>query len=110
MARPKKTIDYKIVESLANIHCTQEEIAGVIGVSVRTLQRDEEFCRVYKKGMDAGKMSLRRMQYKKAEEGSVSMQIWLGKQWLGQKDVADIQVESNSNGIADEIKAMLRNE
>ena len=32
------------------------------------------------------KASLRRMQYKAAEGGNVTAQIWLGKQILGQKD------------------------
>jgi hypothetical protein len=85
VARPKKEINYETVEKLANIQCTQEEIASFLGLSVRTLQRDEEFCRIYKKGQDNGKMSLRRMQYKLAEKNP-SMAIWLGKQYLGQRD------------------------
>lgn len=83
--RPKKEIDYNAVEKLANIQCTQEEIANFLGISVRTLQRDDEFCRIYKKGQDNGKMSLRRMQYKLAEKNT-AMAIWLGKQYLGQRD------------------------
>ena len=47
VGRPKIQIDYNTVEKLANIQCTQEEIASFLGVSVRTLQRDEEFCRIY---------------------------------------------------------------
>ena len=85
MARPKKEIDYTMVEKLANIQCTQEEIASFLGLSVRTLQRDEEFCHIYKKGQENGKMSLRRIQYKLAEKNT-SMAIFLGKQYLGQKD------------------------
>ena len=91
MARPKIKIDYSIVEKLANIQCTQEEIASFLELSVRTLQRDEEFCRIYKKGQDNGKMSLRRMQFKLADKNP-TMAIWLGKQYLKQKD--NIEVES----------------
>lgn len=91
MARPKKEIDYQAVEKLANIQCTQEEIASFLELSVRTLQRDEEFCRIYKKGQDNGKMSLRRMQFKLADKNP-TMAIWLGKQYLKQKD--NIEVES----------------
>ena len=87
--RPKKEIDYTAVEKLASIQCTQEEIANFLGISVRTLQRDEEFCRLYKKGMDNGKMSLRRTQFKIAEKGNASMAIFLGKQYLGQRDVIE---------------------
>lgn len=88
MARPKKEIDYEVVEKLASIQCTQEEIANFLNLSVRTLQRDEEFCRIYKKGQDNGKMSLRRYQFKLAEKNT-SMAIWLGKQYLGQKDIIE---------------------
>jgi hypothetical protein len=89
MARPKKEIDYELVESLASIMCTQEEIANILSkkveISVRTLQRDEEFCRVFKKGIDNGKMGLRRNQFKMSETNP-TMAIWLGKQYLGQRD------------------------
>lgn len=88
--RPKKEIDYDIVEKLANIQCTQEEIASFLGVSVRTLQRDEEFCHIYKKGQENGKMSLRRIQYKLAEKNT-AMAIFLGKQYLGQRDNVEVQ-------------------
>jgi hypothetical protein len=89
MARPKKIIDYDVVEKLASIQCTQEEIANFLDVSVRTLQRDEEFCRIYKKGQDNGKMSLRRTQFRLAEH-NVTMAIWLGKQYLGQSDKQEV--------------------
>jgi hypothetical protein len=85
MARPKFKIDYDMVEKLAGIQCTQQEIASFLGCSVDTLQRDETFCGIYKKGQENGKMSLRRMQYKLAEKNP-TMAIWLGKQYLGQKD------------------------
>lgn len=88
MARPKKEIDYVVVEKLASIQCTQEEIANFLDISVRTLQRDDKFCHVYKKGMDNGKMSLRRTQFKLAEKNT-SMAIFLGKQYLGQRDVIE---------------------
>jgi hypothetical protein len=84
--RPKKEIDYDTVEKLASIMATQEEIATFLDMSVKTLQRDEEFSRIYKKGLEKGRMSIRRQQYKSAEGGNVTMQIWLGKQYLNQRD------------------------
>lgn len=86
--RPKIVIDYTAVEKLASIQCTQEEIANFLDVSVRTLQRDEEFCRIYKKGQDTGKRSLRRIQFKLAEKNT-AMAIFLGKQYLGQRDIVE---------------------
>lgn len=99
MARPKIEIDYNLCENLAKIQCTQEEIAQMIGVSTRTLQRDEEFCRIYKKGMDQGKMSIRRQQFKSAESGNVTMQIWLGKQYLNQRDRSEIDTTVVNNKL-----------
>lgn len=99
MGRPKIEIDYNLCENLAKIQCTQEEIAQMIGVSTRTLQRDEEFCRIYKKGMDQGKMSIRRHQFKSAESGNVTMQIWLGKQYLNQRDRSEIDTTVVNNKL-----------
>jgi hypothetical protein len=91
--RPKSSLDYETIEKLASMMCTQEEIASYFDVSVRTLQRDEEFCRVYKKGLDKGKMSLRRKQYQMSDT-NVTMAIWLGKQYLGQTDKVDSKIET----------------
>lgn len=104
--RPKKEIDYQTVEKLASIQCTQEEIANFLNLSVRTLQRDEEFCRLYKKGQDNGKMSLRRIQFKLAEKNT-SMAIFLGKQYLGQKDY--VETTETNFGILEDLKEALDN-
>ena len=89
--RPKIQIDYDTVEKLSSIMCTQEEIAAYFDIDVRTLLRDEKFCRIYKKGIEKGKMSFRRQQYKLAEAGNPTMCIWLGKQYLGQKDKQELE-------------------
>ena len=90
VGRPKFQIDYETVEKLAHIQCTKLEIANFLGCSVDTLDRDANFAEHYKKGLDGGKMSLRRMQFKLAEKNS-AMAIFLGKQYLGQKDVVEQQ-------------------
>lgn len=84
--RPKIKIDYGIVERLAKVFATQQEIADILDISVRTLQRDDEFCRIYKKHIGGVKESLRRMQLEAAKQGNVTMLVWLGKQYLGQRD------------------------
>lgn len=85
VGRPKKEIDYAQAEKLANMFCTMEEIAAFFDVSVRTLERDEEFCRIYKIGKNCAKMSLRRKQFNLADKNP-QMAIFLGKQYLGQTD------------------------
>ena len=101
--RPKIEIDYATVEKLANIQCTQDEIASFIGVSTRTLQRDEKFMELFNKGRENGKMSLRRIQWKHAEK-SVPMAIWLGKQYLGQRD----NIEVNNNNEMNKLDELLK--
>ena len=89
--RPKKEIDKKIFENLCGLQCTLEEIAGVFDCSADTIERwckreyKETFADTYKKHSAKGKMSLRRTQFKLAEK-SAAMAIFLGKNYLGQKD------------------------
>ena len=85
MARPKKVINQKQFESLCAIQCTQEEICNVLDVTDKTLTRwcnevyNLSFSEVYEQKRDIGRMSLRRNQFKLAEGGNTTMQIWLGK-------------------------------
>jgi predicted transcriptional regulator len=87
---PKKKIDAELVYNLARIGCTQDEIAVIVGCSKPTLRKhcSSELHR----GLEEMKMSLRRWQFEKAEQGNVVMLIWLGKQYLGQREKADTTV------------------
>ena len=98
--RPKKEIDYVTVEKLANIQCTQEEIASFLGISTRTLLRDEKNKELYEKGRKNRKMSLRRIQRKHTKKNT-TMAIWLGKQYLGQTDKIE---NTNKNDINNQIQ------
>ena len=82
-----KTIDRDLVYKLACIQCTPDEIAEVVGTSSSTLKR--RFGDLLEKGKQAGKKSLRRAQWDKALNGDTRMQIFLGKQYLGQKDTPE---------------------
>lgn len=105
--RPKKVIDYKLVEQLGSIQCTQEEIASALDISVRTLQRDEEFCRIYKSAMNDGRKSLRRLQWDAAHNGNTTMLVWLGKQYLGQRDKRDIEQTVKDTTTLDNVLVQL---
>lgn len=91
MGRPRKEIDPKIFKNLCAIFCTLEEIAGVFDCSPDTIERwcrreyGANFAEVYKKECGRGKSSLRRMQFELAKK-SAAMAIFLGKNYLGQKD------------------------
>jgi hypothetical protein len=62
----------------------------VLGCGRATLHR--RFQKELDKGRDDLRTSLRRWQYMKAREGSIPMLIWLGKQYLEQRDKADTTV------------------
>lgn len=94
MARPKKDIDPDLVFELAKIHCSFTEMAAVLHCSVDTLNR--RFADIIAKGREEGKIKLRRLQWQSAEKGNVVMQLWLGKQYLGQTEKIQQQVESHS--------------
>lgn len=104
--RPKFIVDYDTVEKLAHIQCTYGEIASFLGCSVDRLKRDDEFITRYKKGAEGGKMSLRRYQFKLAEKNT-SMAIFLGKQYLGQKDY--VETTETNFGILEDLKEALDN-
>lgn len=97
MGRPKKEIDKDIFEELCDIQCTEDEIASVFRCSIDTLSRfcksnyKESFAEVYKKLSEGGKTSLRRKQWKLADT-SAPMAIWLGKQYLGQRDSTEVSI------------------
>lgn len=91
--RPKKEIDFDMVDNLLGIMCTGEEVADILGVDYDTLnarikeQFKVSFSDYIREKQSKGKASLRRRQYLTAvEEGNPTMLIWLGKQYLGQKD------------------------
>lgn len=109
MGRPKKQISKKQFEELCQIQCTQEEICAVLDADEKTLQKwcketyGKTFSQVFAEKRCGGRMSLRRKQWNLAETNS-TMAIWLGKQYLGQKDNIDIKSENTQKVyIVDEI-------
>lgn len=79
----------KQIEGLARIQCTMREAGAVLGVNEvtfsRFLQAHGKALAAWEHGKEQGKASLRRNQYRMAENNP-TMAIWLGKQMLGQKD------------------------
>jgi hypothetical protein len=100
---PSKPLDdLSVVIEMIKIQCTQVEICAVLGISEDTLTRRiiehniegvSNFAGLYEKHSHEGKASLRRAQWKAAQGGNVTMQIWLGKQLLGQRDQIRQHVE-----------------
>jgi len=95
--RPEIEIDLNIVQEAAAIGCTDEEIAALCGVSVRTIYRrksDADYQEAYQTGESLGKASLRRVMFIGAMRGNIAAQIFLAKQprFLGYVDKVDHEV------------------
>jgi hypothetical protein len=88
--RPRVVVDERTLAGLAAIQCTYLEMAAVLGVDESTLRT--HYKDLIEKEREGGKISLRRSQYSAALKGNVTMQIWLGKQYLGQRDKQDVDV------------------
>ena len=92
--RPKyklNNLGINIIEKLSNLYCSKEEIAYILGVDISVLENSVNkyiFNDIYKKGLEGGKVRLRKSQFELAKR-SHTMAIWLGKQYLGQKDLPD---------------------
>jgi len=101
--RPLREFDRKTFENLCELQCTEKEICDFFETTDKTLiawikrtYKDEvenpSFSEVFEKYAASGKISLRRYQFRLAEK-SATMAIWLGKQYLGQKDMQTIQMQ-----------------
>ena len=93
-------IDKKQFENLCGLQCTLLEICDFFDVEDDTLNSwckktyGTTFSEVFKLKRGKGQISLRRMQWKLAEKNA-AMAIFLGKQYLGQKD----KIEYSDDGI-----------
>lgn len=101
---PEKVIDFNQVMYWAELQSTQEEVAGSFRVSVETLNSRlmEHIGMTYselRKRVDGNaKMSLRRFQFKQSERNA-TMAIWLGKNWLGQRDSQEIDKSPQDSNL-----------
>jgi hypothetical protein len=90
VGRKKLSISKELVEQLARIHCTLEEIGSIVKCSPDTLRR--RFSKIIKNAEREGKMSLKRAMWKKAlTEENTTMQIWLSKNILGYTDKVETE-------------------
>jgi hypothetical protein len=90
--RPLAVVDPNIVNALASVGCSGDEIAVYLGVSRTTIY--DRFRTVIEKGHTGQRVSLRRKQFELAMKGDRTMLVWLGKQYLGQTD----KVEEKQTG------------
>jgi hypothetical protein len=97
--RKAVSIDLVELQKLCTLQCTHEEIAAWFNCSVRTIEKYSkrpEFAEVMARGRAKGRISVRRAQMKLLDSGNAAMGIWLGKQFLGQRDVTPVELSGAS--------------
>lgn len=94
--RPLKELDPQQFEKLCFLQCTIREMASFFNVNKDTVEAwckrhyGEPFSDCFRKFSANGKISLRRAQFRLAEKNT-AMAIWLGKQYLDQRDVQELK-------------------
>lgn len=116
MARPKLDFDWNLVESLAILEASEsfiaerllskegEEInAKSLQARIKLIQRRVQerfncsFVQFRDQKVEQRKIQLRQWQWKAAEKGNATLLIWLGKQYLDQRDKSSHEL-SGVNG------------
>ena len=91
-----------VIRELAGLFCSKEDAAKVVGMSCTTfrdrLKSDEEMGFAWNQGRGAAKRSLRVKQFKLASR-SAAMAIFLGKNYLGQKNEPCIRNSPSENSV-----------
>lgn len=111
MGRPRKEIKQDDFEKLCALQCTEEEICAFFDVTDKTLASwckrtyCKNFSEVFKEKRKIGHISLRRSQFRLAEK-SATMAIFLGKNYLNQRD-APIEIKSSGESMIDKITVEL---
>lgn len=114
--RPPLELDIKQQEqlkTLAGMGCSWGEIEAVLNIeNGGTEALRKKYLKLYTEGQEFGKVRLRRSQWQSAiERNNVQMQIWLGKQKLGQTDKVETKNEttimSNSDDLVKQLEAIL---
>lgn len=110
--RPKREFDWKFFDYLCGLEAPEEYCAEwilkeegreinkhSIKAAIKMIQRrirerfNLSFVEYRDKRLDSRRLKLREWQWKAAEKGNVTMQIWLGKQYLGQTEKVEKKTE-----------------
>ena len=90
MAKPGRPVKVSQIRFLSRLQCSEKEAAAQLEISLERfreiIEHDEAAKNAWEFGREAGRASLRRAQFRLAER-SASMAIFLGKVYLGQREV-----------------------
>lgn len=109
--RPRKKIDQQEFEKLCALQCTLNEVCAWFRIDDNTLNKwcketyGATFSEVFKVKRGIGQVSLRRSQFQMAEKNP-TMAIWLGKQYLGQRE--NIEIDHGNNELMEALTGLVR--
>ncbi len=95
MGRPEKPFDWELLGKLAQLPIRAEDIGYTMDLSVDTISRrikeslNVTFAEYLEQKRSRLRSSLMGKQFETAMGGNVTMMIWLGKNYLDQKDKVD---------------------
>lgn len=120
VGRPEKKIEKSDFESLLYIQCTLDEVRAFFDMKLGGCSEDtvERWCkRTYGKNFAdvsaekraIGRISLRRTQFELAKKNA-TLSIWLGKQYLGQRDevVVDAGIRTKDDALSASLREMAK--
>lgn len=104
IGRTPAVLDWDLIGKLLEAGCDATGIAAQFGISRQVLYRrcktdlNIPFATLTQQKRMTGDNLLRAKQYQTAMSGNVTMQIWLGKQRLGQTDKTQTQLTGKDGG------------
>ena len=111
--RPVITIDWSLVNQMAEAGCSGMEIAAHMGIHEQTLysrcrkKYKEDYSNYSVRKRAKGNALLKVKQYESAvKDKNITMQIWLGKQRLGQKEKIEADINNRVESIEFVIKRL----
>ena len=119
----EKNLDLGELERLCGLQCTDEDLAGVFGVNVRTIERRRQrapaFAAAMERGRAKGRVSVRRLLHVQAFKGDTAALLFLAKNLPGYRDARsnepsgpnagpDLPKKKRFSGSMTELLAMYR--
>jgi hypothetical protein len=89
-------VDWEKVDKYLQAQCDGVSVASILGISADTLylrcveEKEMTFTAYSAKKKAEGVQLLKAKQFQTAMSGNVTMQIWLGKQYAGQREKAEV--------------------
>jgi len=101
---PLIKIDPKVVEAMAGVGATDQEIADFCGCAASTIT--SRFRGILTKSRSTMRTRLRQVQFKLAIAGNPTMCIWLGKQMLDQSDQSTFKISDLTSLTDEQLEAL----